>query len=98
LTYKVVLSRPAKQYLKKLKSKPLKSRFLTLIYDDIAENPSKGNLKQGALAGIYTRKITFQKNQYRLAYVCRDQNIIVFLLIGNHENFYQQLRKYIDQF
>ncbi|HBL2577975.1 type II toxin-antitoxin system RelE/ParE family toxin, partial [Enterococcus faecium] len=52
MAYEIVPSKHVIKYLKKLKEKPLKEKFLNLIYDEIAIDPYKGEQKTGDLSGI----------------------------------------------
>ncbi len=47
MAYEIVPSKHVIKYLKKLKEKPLKEKFLNLIYDEIAIDPYKGEQKLG---------------------------------------------------
>ena len=51
--YEIVPSKHVIKYLKKIKEKPLKEKFLNIIYDEIAINPYSGSQKTGDLSGIY---------------------------------------------
>ncbi|EGP5554473.1 type II toxin-antitoxin system RelE/ParE family toxin, partial [Enterococcus faecium] len=42
MAYEIVPSKHVIKYLKKLKEKTLKEKFLNLIYDEIAIDPYKG--------------------------------------------------------
>lgn len=87
-------SNKPKKYLKKLKDKKLKKRFSDLIYKDIAIDPYSGDPKEGNLATIYTKKLWYQRTQYRVGYTIKeDGTIIIILLIGTRENFYEELRR-----
>lgn len=88
---------PAKQYFKKLKEKPLKKLFDEAI-GAIRLNPYVGELKTGDLAGIYTYTIHYKGSQYRLAYQISENDqgeIIVVILAGSREFFYQGLKRYM---
>ena len=60
----------------------------------IAENPTIGSEKKGDLRGIYVHKFTIKTIQYLLAYrfVKEDLELI---MIGLHENYYRDLKKYL---
>ena len=93
--YKIDVSNQAKKYLKKLKERNLKEKFLDLIYDDIAENPYTGDQKQSDLKGVYAKGFIYKKSAYRVAYKIEDAYIIPILLAGPHEKFYEQLKRLI---
>jgi len=46
LAYEVIPSRQVVNYLKKLKEKSLKQKFLHVIYDEIAVEPYSGDQKK----------------------------------------------------
>jgi len=60
----------------------------------IAENPTIGTEKKGVLRGIYVHKFKITTIQYLLAYrfVAEDLELI---MIGPHENYYRDLKKYL---
>src|SRR5690625_4212628 len=90
---------PAKRYFKKLKEKSLKRQFYEAI-QQIRLNPYIGEPKTGDLAGLYTYNIHYGGTQYRLAYrISENENgeIIVVVLAGTRETFYQELKKYIKK-
>ncbi|RCG02762.1 type II toxin-antitoxin system RelE/ParE family toxin, partial [Enterococcus faecium] len=57
------------KYLKKLKEKPLKEQFLTIIYDEIAVRLHSGVQKTGDLSGIWAIGFKYAGTTYRVAYV-----------------------------
>ena len=86
----------ASRYFKKLKDKKLKELFKKSI-DKICENPYSGQLKKGDLSGIYGYDFYYQGTNYEIAYVIEkagNEEIIVIILAGTRENFYEQLKKY----
>ena len=60
----------------------------------IANNPSIGDEKKGDLRGIFVHKFKIKTAEYLLAYrmVERDMELI---MIGPHENYYRDLKKYL---
>jgi mRNA interferase RelE/StbE len=60
----------------------------------IADNPTIGSEKKGDLRGIYIHKFKIKATQYLLAYrfVSEDLELI---MIGPHENYYRDLKKYL---
>ena len=86
----------AAKYLKKLKDKHLKTLYKDAI-DAIMINPMLGEEKAGDLKGIRCYDIYYHKVNYELAYkiVFEDEEIIVVLLAGTRENFYNELKRYI---
>lgn len=84
------------KYLKKLKDKQLKMKYKTAI-ELITKNYKIGDLKTGDLSNIYSYDIYYNKTNYELAYTVEiiDDEIIIFILAGTRENFYNQLKKYL---
>lgn len=86
----------AEKYLRKLKEKPLKKKFLQAIAE-IAEDPYAGDPKKGDLAGVYGKDFTYQGTTYEIAYTIDqdpDGTLVVIILAGTRENFYEQLKRY----
>ena len=61
----------------------------------IAEDPTIGSEKKGDLRGIYVHKFKIKTIQYLLVYrfVKEDLELI---MIGPHENYYRDLKKYLS--
>lgn len=59
---------------------------------EIIKDPGIGELKKGDLAGVSVYKFKVNKQEKLLAYVF-DEDSIMFLSIGSHENFYRDLKK-----
>ncbi|AGY83043.1 type II toxin-antitoxin system RelE/ParE family toxin [Carnobacterium inhibens] len=93
MAYEILPSKHVVKYLKKLKEKPLKEQFLTLIYDEIALHPHSGEQKTGDLSGIWAMGFKYAGTTYRVAYEIKENKVIPLLLCGTHENFYEQLKK-----
>lgn len=92
----VRLMPPAAKYLKKIKDKKLKALFQDAI-DKIREDYTMGEAKTGDLRGIFGYDIYYNKTNYELAYTIEYENdkIIVVIMAGTRENFYDQLKRYI---
>lgn len=84
------------KYFKKLKDKQLKEKYKMAI-DLIVSDYTIGSLKSGDLTGIYSYDIYYNKTNYELAYTLKieDDEVIIFILAGTRENFYQELKKYL---
>jgi len=93
----LIILLPAAKYIKKIKNKSLKKEFQNAI-DDILRDPYTGTLKTGDLAGVYCYNIYHDKVSYELAYSIVEKNnkVIVILLAGTRENFYEQLKHYLN--
>ncbi|WP_419181999.1 type II toxin-antitoxin system RelE/ParE family toxin [Lacticaseibacillus pabuli] len=75
------------RYLKKIKERKLKERFVDLIYTTIADDPESGDAKTGDFSGIYTMGFRYQKTEYRVAYMISPPTTVIVLLAGSHEDF-----------
>ena len=80
----------------RLKDKKLKSLYKEAI-EMICEDYSIGEEKTGDLAGMYGYDIYYNKTNYELAYRVRqlDDLIIIVIMAGTRENFYEELKRYI---
>lgn len=87
---------PAAKYLKKLKDKKLKTLYQEAI-DKIREDHTIGQPKTGDLSGVYGYDIFYNKTNYELAYTVEyeDDKIIVVIMAGTRENFYDELKRYM---
>lgn len=96
--------RPFSQYVKKAR-KPLQLTIEDAV-EAVCVNPDIGEAKQGDLAGIWVYKFKFQRQEYLLAYrpptvEQRQQSAAVeflmidFYQVGSHENFYDELKRYL---
>ncbi len=87
---------PAAKFLKKLKDKKLKALYMEAI-DKVREDHTVGEAKVGDLSGIYGYDIFYNKTNYELAYRVEyvEDKIIVVIMAGTRENFYEQLKRYI---
>jgi len=64
--------------------------------DAVSISPTIGESKKGDLSGCRVHKFTFRKQLYLMAYRILDDSIL-FCLIGTHENFYRDLKKYLSE-
>jgi len=60
----------------------------------IMKDPSIGTEKKGDLRGIHIHKFKIKTTEYLLAYRIVDDNFEL-IMIGPHQNYYQDLKKYI---
>jgi len=93
--YDVQYLTPAAKYLKKIKDKKLLATFKTAI-DELKENPYIGSLKIQDLSGIYCYDVRYSKVDYEIAYRIYEEdknNLIVIMLVGTRENFYEDLKR-----
>lgn len=93
---------PAAKYIKKLKDKKLKSLFQGAI-DTILQDPMIAEEKTGDLRGIRSYDIYYNRINYELAYtleyVLREDSdevdVVVVIMAGTRENFYDELKRYL---
>jgi mRNA-degrading endonuclease RelE of RelBE toxin-antitoxin system len=94
--YKLIILPPAARYLKKLKEKPLKAAFQKAV-DEILKDPYIGEPKTGDLSGVFCYDIYYNRTNYELAYTIIEEGdlIVVVILAGTRENFYEELKQYM---
>ncbi len=85
---------PFRKFVKK-QPRPLQLAIEDEI-DAILAQPECGELKKGDLAGMRVHKFTFHKQMFLIAYRS-EQDAIICYLIGTHENFYQELKRYLRE-
>lgn len=90
---------PAARFIKKLKDKKLKALYQEAI-DKICADHAIGQAKTGDLTGVYGYDIYYNKTNYELAYTVeyQDGKIIVVVMAGTRENFYEELKRYMKDF
>jgi len=103
---KANFKKPFSQYIKKA-HKPLQLAIEDAV-EDICANPSIGEAKVGDLAGIWVYKFKFNRQEYLIAYklptqeeqdqsICIELLLIDFYKVGSHENFYDELKRYLKE-
>lgn len=87
---------PAAKFIKKIKDKKLKMLYQEAI-DKIKENPAVGKVKTGDLSGVYGYDIYYNQTNYELAYTIEyaENTVVVVIMAGIRENFYEQLKQYM---
>lgn len=87
---------PVAKFIKKLKDKKLKMLYQEAV-DKIRRDHTVGEAKTGDLSGVYGYDIYYNKTNYELAYTVEylENEIIVVIMAGTRENFYDQLKQYI---
>lgn len=87
---------PAEKFIKKIKDKKLKMLFLEAV-DRIRDDHTAGEAKTGDLSGVYGYDIYYNKTNYELVYTIeyREDKMIVVIMAGTRENFYDQLKQYM---
>ena len=63
----------------------------------IREHPTAGTMKKGDLAGVRVHKFGLLSRLYLLAYEVDAENKIIYIhAVGGHENFYRDLKQYLN--
>lgn len=88
--------KPAARFLKKIKDNKLKGLFRKAL-ENLAQDPTLGQGKTGDLAGIRSYDVYYNKTNYELAYtvIVEGDAIIVVIMAGTRENFYEELKRYM---
>ncbi|OGP83140.1 MAG: hypothetical protein A2V87_05005 [Deltaproteobacteria bacterium RBG_16_58_17] len=87
---------PAFRRFVKKQSLPLQLAIQDQV-DRIIADPDIGEGKKGDLAGFRVHKFKFHRQEYLISYETKDENLL-FVMIGTHENFYRDLKKYQKEF
>lgn len=96
MVYSIEPSKRVIRYLRKLKNRSLKKKFVDAIYKTIANDLYVGNEKRGDLKSYYTYGFKYDRVDYRIAYTINDDNeIVIVVLAGSHEKFYEELKRII---
>ncbi len=98
----VIFLPPAIKFFKKLKDKKLKSLYEEAI-KKISKDPNLGEMKHGDLEGIFGYDIYYNRINYELAYRSEERvsaesektELIIIIMAGTRENFYDELKRYI---
>lgn len=94
---RLLLSRSSQKFIKKLKDKNLKNKIKDGL-DKIRENYTVGEKKTGDLKGFWSLDIFYNKTNYEICYEVREEDglLVIVVMIGTRENFYKELKRYID--
>jgi hypothetical protein len=98
--------RPFKNFVKKA-PKPLQLAIEDEV-ETVCDHPYEGERKIGDLSGFFVWKFIFNRQHYLMAYrpppevqggtVAEIEFLVIdFYKIGSHENFYDELKHYIDE-
>ncbi|GHU85852.1 addiction module toxin RelE [Clostridia bacterium] len=91
---KLLYSPPASKYLKKIKDKRLRKEFFETI-DKILANPTIGKPKKGDLKGRLCYGFYYDRTEYRVSYRVINNETLLIVTVGTHENFYRDLKRYL---
>lgn len=87
---------PAAKVLKKIKDKRLKALYQQAV-SEICADHTVGEAKTGDLSGVFGYDIFYNRTNYELAYSVEytPDKIIVVIMAGTRENFYEELKRYM---
>lgn len=94
--YSIAFLPPAERYFRKINEKGMMEAFFKAI-NQIRLDPYSGTIKKGDLAGVYGYDVYYQRTNYEVAYRIvenDDGNIVIVIMAGTRENFYEQLKNY----
>ena len=80
-----------KRTIKKLH--PNQKKAVDAAVKTIAADPFVGSAKKGDLSGVFVLRFKISHLEWLLAYEIIDQEVILLLLVGPHENFYRDLKR-----
>lgn len=95
----IKIERPAEQFIKKIVEKPLKKAFLEAL-TNIRLDPYIGEPKVSDLSGYFCYDLFYKGTNYEIAYTLEeneDGEIVVVILAGTRENFYDELKKRVKK-
>jgi mRNA interferase RelE/StbE len=62
----------------------------------IIQNPLIGTEKKGDLRGVFVHKFNLQNQLYLLSYRFIKEESLELIMIGPHENYYRDLKSYLN--
>ena len=83
-----------KRHVKRL-PRPFQQVVLDAV-EDVVANPVVGELKTGDLKSFRVYKFIMNRQLTLIAYKLENDSL-VFYLVGAHENFYKNLKKYLKE-
>lgn len=94
---RILLSKSSQKFIKKLKDKNLKNKIKDGL-DKIRTDYTVGEKKTGDLKGFWSLDVFYNKTNYEICYEVREEDglIVIVVMIGTRENFYKELKRYID--
>ncbi len=89
---KIFQSRSFEKRIKRMHK--LEKKIFDQVIRNITDNPSIGKEKKGDLRGIFVYKFKIKTAEYLLAYRIVGEDLEL-IMIGPHENYYRDLKKYL---
>lgn len=75
---------------------PAVLKALNEVQSQIVNDPLRGELKRGPLKNVRVEKFKAENDQWLVAYLAFEKTRTVrFLAVGQHENYYRDLTKYL---
>ena len=95
--YNVEYTSSFNRYFKKIKDKNFKDKLIEAV-KLIKKSPYIGEEKKASLHNIFCYDIYYNKTNYELAYTIKEEQekLVIVLLAGTRENFYKELKRFID--
>ena len=91
---KIYQSRSFEKKVKKLSRQ--EKKILDEEIQKIAKEPAVGVEKKGDLRGVYLHKFKIRTQQYLLSYKFTGDRLEL-IMIGPHENYYRDLKRYFKK-
>lgn len=86
----------AEKFFKKIREKNLKESFCEALCN-IKADPYVGERKVGDLAGLYCFSVYHNRTNYKIAYrIYKEDAKVVIIHVGTRENFYDELKNYVN--
>ncbi len=73
---------------------PRQKEALDGVIKEILQDPAVGIEKKGDLKGVFVYKFELHDQLYLLAYRVIGSDALELIMIGPHENYYRDLKKY----
>lgn len=85
----------SRSFEKKVKRfNPRQKEALDGVINEILQDPAVGMEKKGDLKGTFVYKFKLHDQLYLLAYRVIASDALELIMIGPHENYYRELKKY----
>ena len=86
----------ARKWFGTIKEKALLEKIASVIEQEIAIDPYRGDEKCGEQKGVWGKRVNFTGISYRIAYTINEEKCLVrILMVGPREGFYKELKEYL---